>query len=152
MAGRTRRSSASARRAALPFLLAPLLFLASPGQAAPLAVTVDNLRDGDGKVRLSVFVSAAEWLEHSTDDHDLVSPAQQGGIVFHFDLPPGVYAIACFHDENANGVFDRNFLGLPREGYAFSRNVRPFLRAPSFASASFVLPPEGTSITIHMIY
>lgn len=139
-------------RAGLPFLAALLLFAASPALAAQLTVTVDNLRNGDGEVRLSAYASAAEWPDKSTDDHDKVEPAQAGSVVFHFDLPAGTYAVACFHDENANGKFDKNFLGIPVEGYAFSNNVRPVLAAPSFASASFVLPPQGAAITIHMVY
>ncbi len=52
------------------------------------------------------------------------------------DITPGTYAIAVFHDENGNGQLD-TFLGIPREGFGFSRNppVRP--RAPRFAECSF---------------
>jgi len=31
-------------------------------------------------------------------------------------IPPGTYAIACYHDENDNGKLDTNFLGIPKEG------------------------------------
>ena len=141
----------TAARAAL-LLLAAVIVASVPAMAAPLTVTVDNLRNGNGDVRLSAFASAAEWPDNSAAANDKVEPAQKGSVVFHFDLPPGTYAIACFHDENANGRFDQNFLGIPKEGYGFSNNVHPFFSAPSFESASFVLPPEGAALTIHMIY
>lgn len=140
-----------AARAALP-LVVMLVFGMVRAAAAPLTVTVDNLRSAKGDVRLSVFASAAEWPDNSAAANDKVEPAQIGGVVFHFDLPPGTYAIACFHDENANGKFDQNFLGIPLEGYGFSNNLHPFLSAPTFDAASFVLPAEGTALTIHMIY
>jgi uncharacterized protein (DUF2141 family) len=139
-------------RAGLRLFAILLVFAVFPAVAAQLTVTVDSLRSDKGNVRLSVYTSAADWLENSAPDNDKVAPAQKGGVVFHFDLPPGTYAIACFHDENANDVFDQNFIGIPKEGFGFSNNVRPFFRAPRFASASFVLSPEGTAITIHMIY
>jgi uncharacterized protein (DUF2141 family) len=140
------------RGAKLPLLAILLVFAAFPAGAAQLTVTVDKLRNSAGNVRLSAYASAAEWPDNSTADNDKVEPAQKGSVVFHFDLPPGTYAIACFHDENANGVFDQNFIGIPKEGFGFSNNVRPFFRAPRFASASFVLPPDGAAMTIHMIY
>jgi uncharacterized protein (DUF2141 family) len=123
-----------------------------PASAAELVVTVDNLRSDAGDVRLSLFASAAEWPDQSTADHDLVEPARRDGVTFVFDVPPGVYALAGFHDENRNGRFDTNFLGLPREGFAFSNDARPFLREPPFAAASFTVPPEGTRIRVRMVY
>jgi uncharacterized protein (DUF2141 family) len=138
---------------AWPFLCAAFCVVAAePVSAAALTVTVDNLRNGDGEVRLSAYAAPAEWLDNSVPDHDKVEPARKDGVVFHFDLPPGIYAVASFHDENGNGQFAQNFLGIPEEGYAFSNNLRPVFVAPSFEDASFTLPPEGIAMTIHMIY
>jgi len=143
---------AKAARAALLFVATLLVCAIAPAVAAELTVTVDNLRSAKGDVRLSAYASAAEWPDNSAAANDQVAAAQPGSVVFHFDLPPGIYAIACFHDENANGQFDQNFLGIPQEGYGFSNNLHPFLSAPSFAAASFTLPADGAALTIHMIY
>ena len=140
-----------ARASTLAFL-ATLLLAALPAHAAELTVTVDSLRNDHGNVRLSAYTSAAEWPDHSLDANDKVEPAQTAGVVFHFDLPPGIYAVACFHDEDGDGAFEQNFLGIPKEGYGFSNNLHPIFSAPSFDLASVVLPPEGASIAIHMIY
>jgi uncharacterized protein (DUF2141 family) len=129
-----------------------LLLAAGAAPAAELVVTVDDLRSDAGDVRLSLFASAAEWPDNSTADHDRVEPARRGGVTFIFDVPPGIYAIAGFHDENRNGKFDTNFLGLPREGFLFSNDARPTLHEPSFAAASFTVPPEGARIRIRMVY
>ena len=79
-------------------------------------------------------------------------PAKTGSVTFKFDLPPGTYAIDGFHDEIGNGKFKTSLIGLPEEGYLFSNNVRPGLSAPSFASASFTVPPQGTAISISVQY
>lgn len=136
------------------WLLALLFVTAAPlpVHAAELTVTVINIRSERGDIRLSVYGSAAEWPDKSTDDHDRVAPARRRGVIFHFDLPPGVYAVDCFHDENGNGRFDANFIGWPQEGFGFSNDARPFLSAPRFEEASFTLPSAGASITIRMIY
>lgn len=138
------------RLALLAFLL--LCAAAASAGAAELVVTVEGIRSAKGDIRLSVYGSAAEWPDKSLSDHDRVEKAQPAGVVFRFDLPPGIYAVNGFHDENGNGRFDTNFLGIPEEGYFFSNNVRPFLSAPSFDAASFRLPPEGASIVIRVIY
>ena len=45
-----------------------------------------------------------------------------GGTAAFEDLPAGRYAVLAFHDQNANGTLDRNFLGIPREPLGFSRS------------------------------
>tara|TARA_B100000989_G_scaffold247525_2_gene194852 strand:- start:1901 stop:2326 length:426 start_codon:yes stop_codon:yes gene_type:complete len=54
------------------------------------------------------------------------------------DLEMGRYAIAIFHDENNNDKFD-TFLGIPKEKFGFSNNVKVFLGPPKFSEASFFL-------------
>ena len=131
--------------------LAVLLFLAAlPASAAPLTITVEGIRNGKGDIRLSVYASPAEWPDHSA--HNQVKSAKAGSVVFTFDLPPGTYAVNGFHDEIGDGKFKTSVIGLPEEGYLFSNNVRPFLSAPSFESASFKLPPEGAAISIAVQY
>ncbi len=134
--------------------LASLILLGAtlPAQAAKLTVTVENVRNDQGDIRLSVFASPAEWPSHSTTEHDLVMPAHSGTVVFNLDLPPGTYAINGFHDENRNLEFDRTAIGLPEEGYFFSDDAKPFLSAPSFGAASFSLPPDGATISTHVVY
>ncbi len=133
--------------------LALLLGAAVPAaDAAELLITVENIRSASGHIRIAVCTSAAEWPDKSSRDHDQKQPARRGSVTFRYELPPGDYAATTYHDENDNGRFDTNFLGLPEEGYGFSNNVRPFLAAPSFDAARFHLPPEGASIVIRMMY
>lgn len=51
-------------------------------------------------------------------------------------IAPGTYAVGAFHDANANGKLDTVF-GIPKEGFAFSRNPAMRPRAPYFNEASF---------------
>ncbi|HUH83399.1 MAG TPA: DUF2141 domain-containing protein [Stellaceae bacterium] len=132
--------------------LALLLLAASPLSAAELVITVDGIRSDRGDIRVSVYASAAEWPDKSARANDQVKKAQQGSVVFRYQLPPGIYAANGYHDENGNGKFDTSLIGLPEEGYMFSNNVSPFLSAPSFDSASFKLPREGAAISMRVQY
>lgn len=67
------------------------------------------------------------------------------------DLAPGVYAVAMYHDENANGKMDFQWYGPPREGAGASNNPRPRMRAPNFKESSFELNAE-TAIEIQVKY
>lgn len=68
-------------------------------------------------------------------------------------IPYGRYAIAILHDENDDMKMNKNFFGLPREGYGFSNNVMGTLGPPSFGKSSFLHNPGlRTSIIIKTRY
>lgn len=85
-------------------------------------------------------------LTSRSDDFPQCGPGSRGVDVSAKDekvrhvftgVRPGVYAIAAFHDANHDGKLD-TLLGVPREGFAFSRNPELRPRAPRFIEASFV--------------
>ena len=124
-----------------------------PAAAADLTVHIDAIRNDLGRVFVSVFDRKEVWLDAAKTLIDTSVPARQGRITVIFkDLPPGRYAVVTYHDENNNGKFDQNFLGLPLEGYAFSRNSHPLLSAPSFDSAAIEFKDSDLEITITMGY
>ncbi len=64
--------------------------------------------------------------------------AGQAGSIRLAGMAPGVYALAVIHDENANGRLDK-FMGVPREGFGFSRNPRIRMGPPRFDEVRFEL-------------
>jgi uncharacterized protein (DUF2141 family) len=132
-------------------LLAPLV-APGPAAAAQLTVTVNGLRNANGNIELSIYNDASQWPDHPTPDHHQKKPAAAGSVTFTFDLPPGTYAAAGYHDENGNGKFDKTMLGLPEEGYTLSNNAKPFLSAPAWEKVNFQLPASGASVTMTMVY
>ena len=65
---------------------------------------------------------------------------------------PGVYALAIYHDENANRKFDRTGIGFPAEGYGFSNNPLTLAGLPSFRSVRLNVPRSGLTSRIQMKY
>ena len=49
-----------------------------------------------------------------------------------------LHALAVIHDANMNGKLDTNWLGVQKEGYGFSNDVKAVRGAPSFSDASFL--------------
>jgi uncharacterized protein (DUF2141 family) len=134
-------------------LLGATFVAAGTAQAADLTVKVDQIHSAQGKVYVTLWGSAETWLDDERSLQNIGVPAAVGVITVTFhNLAPGRYGVATFHDENDNGDMDFNFLGLPTEGYAFSRDARPFLSAPSFESCAIATGSDDAEITIHMVY
>jgi uncharacterized protein (DUF2141 family) len=60
---------------------------------------------------------------------------------------PGTYAVAVYHDANANHKLDIGMLG-PSEDYGFTRNPRILFSKPSLASVRF--PAAGPDTIQHI--
>ena len=120
-----------------------------------LEVVVSGLRNQDGQLLISLYVRAEGFPE----DRKIVRktlvvddlPKGEASVVFE-DLPAGDYAIAILHDEDENGDMTYRLGILPKEGYGFSNNVKPRLKAPSFAETKVDLGVGGKSIEIVVIY
>lgn len=46
---------------------------------------------------------------------------------------------------------DTNFLGIPTERYGFSKNPRPFLRAPTFKEAVFEVAHDAVKLEVKVL-
>jgi uncharacterized protein (DUF2141 family) len=55
------------------------------------------------------------------------------------NVEPGTYAVAVVHDENSNGKLDKNFVGVPSEGYGVSNNKTYALSAPKWEESVFTI-------------
>ena len=62
------------------------------------------------------------------------------------------YALMVYHDENRSLNFERNFVGIPMEGFAFGNNAKPNLGAPKFQEAAVDLTTSGVVQQISMLY
>jgi uncharacterized protein (DUF2141 family) len=140
---------------ARPLLLALVLLMLGIGaaRAADLTVTVDRIRSAQGQITFSLYDNRDAWLKDNRSVVDTAVPARAGSVSVVFrNLKPGVYAVVTMHDDNGDGHMDFTFLGMPKKGYAFSNNVRPFLSAPHFLRAAFTIGTTDAAILIHMVY
>ncbi|CAA9491565.1 MAG: hypothetical protein AVDCRST_MAG44-234 [uncultured Sphingomonas sp.] len=65
------------------------------------------------------------------------------------NLKPGAYAVTLVHDENANARLD-TLLGVPKEGFGFSRNPVVRFGAPRFDIVRIELAPSFTCAPVRM--
>jgi uncharacterized protein (DUF2141 family) len=137
------RTRGWARSTALLALALPLLTSAAP--PAGLELSVAGQRSARGLLRVCVTRDPAHFPGCAGDAQAIRRSVPAGQAELRFDgLPSGTYAAALFHDENANGRLD-TFLGIPREGFGFSRNPPVRFGPPRFSAARFSLT-SGDSV------
>jgi uncharacterized protein (DUF2141 family) len=126
----------------------------APEAGATIKANVGPLRTTQGSVACRLFKSGDGFPQNSSGT--ITRRVKVTGAVARctFDkLPPGTYAVMVHHDENDNKKFDKNFLGMPLEGYGASNNHTPALSAPTWEASRFVVERGKTrELTIALRY
>jgi len=117
-----------------------------------LEIDVAGMRSARGLIRICLTAEPRNFPGCVDDKHAVTRsvPASQHIIRFD-DLPPGNYAAALIHDENSNAKLD-TLLGIPREGFGFSRNPPIGFGPPRFAAAEFALGGVAETQQVTMRY
>ena len=139
----------------LPVLIAVFIILSGvlPASAETLVITIRDIRNSDGDIRIAVYNSADSFLVDGQVAASRTLSAKEGEVEVVFtNLQPGTYAAAALHDENGSGDFDTNFIGIPREGYGFSNSAQAGLGPPEFEDASVKLGRIASETELSLSY
>lgn len=124
------------------------------GAAAPqsrVVAVVSNFENNKGLCRACIFSNESSFNGEGGTPVQCVTAGirdKEASLSFT-NIPPGIYAIFLFHDTNNNNRMDKNFLGIPKEGYGASRNRLPFAAAPGFQENKFQVAPNS-SVRLHI--
>lgn len=140
--------------AALVFTNLPVVTFAQPSWPG-IHVEILEIKNSRGKIACALFESAegfpSKFLHHATNIVLIEIRNTQARCNFA-EIPQGTYALAVIHDENMNGKLDTNWLGIPKEGYGFSNDVKARGSAPSFDAAGFRYEGQTMEMTITLNY
>ena len=132
------------------FAIIPLLL--SAAETGTLEVDLDALRNQKGVIQACLTQDRNHFPDCKADPHSIKQTVRSdAGRLLFTGLPPGDYALALFHDENGNARFD-TMLGIPREGFGFSRNPVVRFGAPRFDKVSMRLGSGYTRIKVRLQY
>jgi uncharacterized protein (DUF2141 family) len=129
-------------------------FFASYTQAQETHVKIADIRSGKGKIILNVFKDNNSYDKEQPykkivfDKKDLVN----GTLNVHFGLEPGVYGITLLDDENEDGKINKNFVGIPKEGFGFSNFFMTKMKKPSFDDFKVDLKSSDIKVEIRVKY
>jgi uncharacterized protein (DUF2141 family) len=101
---------------------------------ADLQITIKNIKETRGHLMVGLFDNEESFPKTAAVGQVVAVTADSALVVFS-DLRSASYAISVVHDANSNGKLDTNFLGIPKEGFAFGNNAMGAFGPPSFKSA-----------------
>jgi len=140
----------------LTSFVAATAFYAAPAfseSSSTVLIEVSGFKNTRGTLNCRLFNKAADF----PDGEGIVTlrvPITGPNTSCSFsNVEPGTYAVAVVHDENGNGKLDKNFVGVPSEGYGVSNNKTYALSAPKWAESSFTLgTTESKALLVKLRY
>lgn len=117
-----------------------------------LQVDVEGLRNSRGVLQGCLTADRQSFPDCRRDPKAMkvTVPAGTRRLVFS-NFPPGDYAVTLFHDTNANGKLD-TVLGLPLEGFGFSRSPVVRFGPPRYDDVNIRLGSGFSRITVRVQY
>ena len=123
-------------------------------ETSSLKLTVKNIQSSTGNLFINVFDSEDTFLGDTkviAKEVVLEGVLKDGTAEVDLVLPYGTYAIAVYHDDNANGKLDHGFFGIPAEPMGLSNNHVPKFGPPKFAKAAMKVGEPQQATTIKLI-
>lgn len=115
-----------------------------------LEIKMEGLIPEKGTIRIGLYNSAAAFADEANPNHaQVVTVGKNATQIIKFEgLPEGKYLVAAYQDVNGNKKIDKNILGIPTEAYAFSNNVFPKWKSPTFDEAAIKLEKPVEAIKL----
>mgnify|MGYP000336086230 CR=1 FL=1 len=118
-----------------------------------LAVKVTDLRNSNGHFLVSLWDKSTGFPDDQFTKELIYKELKSPSFSFSIKgLPYGDYALAALHDENKDGEMEFNWVGMPKEGFAFSRNYNVTIRAPKWEESVIKLNSPVKEIEMKMQY
>ncbi|MDF5706848.1 MAG: DUF2141 domain-containing protein [Nostoc sp. S4] len=142
------------------FLLASLLSISfvktvNAEPTAKLTVVVNGIDHQKGEICFRVFGGEKGFPMNNTSEVQSGCAKITGtSVKKEFSgLKPGTYAVAVVDDQNGDRKLNKDFFGIPTEGFGISKNPTVSIQTgtPKFRDASFVVN-KNTTVNIKMKY
>ncbi len=121
-------------------------------QTGKLHLKITDIQESRGRMQIGIYNDPDDFPIEGKE-YKIIYLEVYGNELDHTikELPQGDYAVAFYHDLNMDSICNLNFLGIPKEGYGFSRNYRPKLRAPVFEE-TVIKVTDSTYVEMTPIY
>ncbi len=126
--------------------------LSCTGEPNELLIIVSDVKEGVGLITAELYRNdEAGFLNKDGREMRMRVAARAPVTRFCMHTPEAAdYAMAVYHDENANMKFDKGAFGLPAEPYGVSNNPRMRLGPPKIEEAMFHVSVGGAKIEIDL--
>jgi len=122
------------------------------GTENEIRLTVTNVKEAFGRITADLYRNDPEnFLSPEGRDVQVKFAAKAPVTQFCITAPsPGQYAIAVYHDENANNRFDKGAFGLPAEPWGLSLDPKVRFGPPPIEKTLFEVGEDGTSVSLSL--
>jgi uncharacterized protein (DUF2141 family) len=139
--------------ALLALLMLPGIAFAKAPPTTTLTVTIKKVKDAKGTVRVGLFSLKDRWPVVKDASLGANAKARKGTLKVSISgVKAGTWAVALFHDEDDDGEIDKSFIGIPTEGYGFSRDASATFGPPDFEDAAFKVADKPVHQAVTMVY
>ncbi len=101
-------------------------------EESEFTIVVNNIEEIKGRILIGIFEKEEDYPKEDRMFRALAIKVDANAVSGSVRLPKGEYAVALFHDENDDEICNTNWIGIPREAFGFSNNIRPFFSLPAF--------------------
>jgi uncharacterized protein (DUF2141 family) len=123
-----------------------------PSENPKLTIKIQNIEVLKGDIKIAIFNKNEKFLKEGfTFKKCKIAVKNSTETIIIDDLPKGEYAFLLYHDENGDGKMNRNFLGIPKEPFGFSNNVKPKFSMPTFEECKFLLD-ENLELQVNLVF
>lgn len=137
----------------IPFIFLvfiPILTSLKTAENSQLTVVIDGIKEPNGEIILAIFDNESDFLEKEYTSKTIKVNKNGKATAIFDNLPKGSYSLSVIHDKNQNGKLDKNFIGLPTEGFGFSNNKMGKFGPPSFKDCEIELTQDRQEIVIKL--
>ena len=108
-----------------------------------LTIEIQNIEVLKGNIRIGVFNTSETFLKKGASLKSYVIAVNHTTETINIDdLPKGEYAIMLYHDKNSDANLNQSLIGIPKEPFGFSNNLKPKFAKPTFEEAKFILAED----------
>ncbi|MDB9458933.1 DUF2141 domain-containing protein [Dolichospermum circinale CS-545/17] len=129
--------------------------IAQAESTTSLTVVVNGIRNQTGEICMRVYNSEKGFPDNAKSEVKSGCTKITGNSIKQVfsGLKPGNYAVAVVDDQNGDRQLNKDFFGIPEEGFGISRNpiVSISTGTPKFRNASFKVD-QNTTINIFLKY
>ncbi|HEY5284277.1 MAG TPA: DUF2141 domain-containing protein [Polyangia bacterium] len=118
-----------------------------------ITVRIEALRNNNGTVYVSLFDNKKAFGDNKGAVVSVQArPANRTAVVMLDNVAPGRYALSFIHDENDNKKLDTNWIGIPKEGFGYSKDAMGKFGPPKFDDALLDVPAGPVTVVMHTKY
>ncbi|MEZ5059592.1 MAG: DUF2141 domain-containing protein [Saprospiraceae bacterium] len=120
----------------------------SDANSGTLVLEVNNLQQADGTIYIAIYKGKENFLNEDKAILRSQKVNKKGTLEINLDnLEYGDYALAIFHDLNANKELDTNLVGIPKEPFGFSKPMVSKFREPRYEEVRIDFKKSGQKIS-----